>query len=70
MSVNNFKELEKQIISSRGSGGETTKESINSNNNIFHFIGDLIELYLGRLISGLIGWDQDRASKNRKFGKK
>ena len=69
MSVNNFKELEKQIIAQRGSGAESTKESINSNNNFFHFIGDLIELYLGRLISGFIGWDQDLAKKKKDLNK-
>jgi hypothetical protein len=49
MAVNNFKELESQIIEERGSGDEDTKSKVNSNIVFINFISTLIDLYLPKV---------------------
>lgn len=55
MAVNNFKELEKLMISARKADQDYTKMQINHTTGIFRFIGDLVELYLPRMIDSVIG---------------
>ena len=49
MAVNNFKELQNQIIEERGSGDELTKKKVSSNIGFFNFISTLIDLYLPKV---------------------
>jgi hypothetical protein len=66
MSVNNFKELEKLMISNRGPKKEATKNDINNTNNVFHLIGELIELYVGKMVNGFIGRQQEIGRRKEK----
>lgn len=55
MKVNNFKELERLMISNRAGDGDITKQQIGHTTGIFRFIGNLVELYLPRMVNSLIG---------------
>lgn len=54
MITNNFKELEKEIVSNREHQLQRIQHNLNHSRNIFQTIGDLIELYIPRFFGALI----------------
>ncbi len=54
MSVNNFKELEREEIASYGPPPENIRKNISQNMGVFRFLGDLIELFLPNLGKSII----------------
>ncbi len=50
MRKNNFKELEKQRMEEAGNALDKIKSNVNSNLGVFHFIGEMIELFLPRVL--------------------
>ena len=49
MSVNNFKELEREEMKNLDPSISRIKSNVNSNLGIFQFIGELVELFLPKL---------------------
>jgi hypothetical protein len=54
MPVNNFKKLEEEYISTR-QDKDLIKLRISQETGIFRFIGDLVELFLPRMVNSLLG---------------
>ena len=54
MSVNNFKELEREVIATYGAPPEKVRKNISFNMGIFRFLGDLVELFLPNFGKSLI----------------
>jgi hypothetical protein len=54
MRINNFKELEKEIVADRDHRIEKIKNDINGTRSMFQFIGDLVELYFPRMVESVI----------------
>lgn len=59
MTTNNFKELEREIVSNREHQLKRIQHNLNHSRNIFQTIGDLIELYIPRFFGALIKTSDD-----------
>lgn len=55
MAKNNFKELEKLLSENKEFTFEKVKNNIVSSRNLFGFIGDIIELFIPRIIDVFVG---------------
>ena len=73
MSINNFKELEKEEMKNLDSSVNRIKSNVNSNLGIFQFIGDMFEMFLPKLASILVGLtggstiDDSRRNRDKKY---
>ena len=54
MNNNNFDQLNEMIISERGGVPARIKDNITQNRRIFGFMGDILDLFLPRLLQMLI----------------
>lgn len=63
MKTNNFKMLEKELISNRVAPPNQTKEAINSSTGIARMVGDLMDLFLPRMINILMANPEMRKRK-------
>lgn len=51
---NSFKELEEELISKHGEPPESVKENIDGTFRIFHFVGDILELFVSKLLKLIV----------------
>ncbi len=67
MRKNNFKELEKERMEEAGSALHKIKSNVNSNLGVFQFIGEMIELFLPRVLQLFTQGDEngERFPKNK-----
>ena len=54
MRVNNFKELEREEIRNIDPSIEKIKSNVNSNLGIFQLIGEMVEMFLPRLLNMIV----------------
>ena len=72
MSVNNFKELEREEMKNLDPSISKIKSNVNSNLGIFQFIGEMVELFLPKLFNmfvDLTGGKSDITSSDKKNNK-
>ncbi|MFM2395357.1 MAG: hypothetical protein RLZZ546_3340 [Bacteroidota bacterium] len=67
MITNNFKELEREIVSNRERQLQKIQYNLNHSRSIFQTIGDLIELYIPRFFGALIKTSDTPGKENSKY---
>lgn len=55
MQTNNFKTLEKELISNRVATPDQTKQAVNATTGIARMVGDMMDLFLPRMVNTLMG---------------